>query len=73
MISKDSVVFSTANPENRYIRLSNIRDTNNLRDVYIRNLLLGGGKENIYEETDAYEIGRALRKAWRQDGSKEEQ
>ena len=73
MISKDSVVFSTANPENRYIRLSNIRDTNNLRDVYIRNLLLGGGKENIYEETDAYEIGRALRKAWRQDGKQEEQ
>ena len=73
MISMDSVVFSTANPENRYIRLSNIRDTNNLRDVYIRNLLLGGGKENIYEVTDAYAIGRALRKAWRQDGKQEEQ
>ncbi len=65
MIDKNSIVFSTSNPDNRYIRMTNIRDTNNLRDVYIRSLLLGGRKENICEETDSYEIGRALRKAWR--------
>lgn len=67
MIDKDSVVFSTSNPENRYIRMTNIKNTNNLRDVYIRSILLGGTKENIYEETDSHEIGMALRKAWRED------
>ncbi len=67
MIDKDSVVFSTSNPENRYIRMTNIKNTNNLRDVYIRSILLGGTKENIYEETDSHEIGMALRKAWRDD------
>lgn len=65
MIDKDCVVFSTSNPENRYIRLTNIKNTNNLRDVYIRSILLGGTKESIYEETDSQEIGMALRRAWR--------
>ena len=67
MIDKDSVIFSTSNPGNRYIRMTNIKNTNNLRDVYIRSILLGGTKENIYEETDSHEIGLALRKAWRDD------
>lgn len=67
MIDKDSVIFSTSNPGNRYIRMTNIKNTNNLRDVYIRSILLGGTKENIYEETDSHEIGMALRKAWRDD------
>ena len=65
MIDKDSVIFSTSNPDNRYIRMTNIKNTNNLRDVYIRSILLGGTKENIYEETDSQEIGMALRRAWR--------
>ena len=70
MIDKDSVIFSTSNPDNRYIRMTNIKNTNNLRDVYIRSILLGGTKENIYEETDSHEIGMALRKAWREDEEK---
>ena len=65
MIDKNSVIFSTSNPDNRYIRMTNIKNTNNLRDVYIRSILLGGTKENIYEETDSQEIGMALRRAWR--------
>ncbi len=67
MIDKDSIIFSTANPDNRYIRMTNIKSTNNLRDVYIRSLLLGTSNENIYEETDSQEIGMALRRAWRGD------
>lgn len=73
MIDKDSIVFSTSNPDNRYIRFNNIRESNNLRDVYIRSLLLGGTKENIYEETDTYEIGRSLRRAWRSRNEEGEQ
>ena len=63
MIQKRSILFSTTNPDNRYIWLQNVKSSNNLRDVYLRSILLGGQKEEIYEETDSYEIGRAFRRA----------
>ncbi|GAB1477353.1 AAA family ATPase [Bacillota bacterium] len=63
MLNKNSIVFSTANPSNRYIRMQNIKSNNNLRDMYLRSILLGGQKENIYEETNSVEIGRAFRRA----------
>ncbi len=63
MIHKSSIVFSTTNPSNRYIRLQNIKSNHNLRDMYLRSIILGGQKEAIYEETDSVEIGRAFRRA----------
>lgn len=63
MIHKSSIVFSTTNPSNRYIRLQNIKSNHNLRDMYLRSIVLGGQKEAIYEETDSVEIGRAFRRA----------
>ncbi len=63
MINKSSIVFSTTNPSNRYIRLQNIKSNHNLRDMYLRSIVLGGQKEAIYEETDSVEIGRAFRRA----------
>ncbi|MFV0239408.1 MAG: AAA family ATPase [Lacrimispora sphenoides] len=63
MIHKSSIVFSTTNPANRYIRLQNIKSNHNLRDMYLRSIVLGGQKEAIYEETDSVEIGRAFRRA----------
>lgn len=63
MIQKRCILFSTTNPDNRYIWLQNVKSSNNLRDVYLRSILLGGQKEEIYEETDSYEIGRAFRRA----------
>lgn len=66
MLDKDSIMFSTANPEKRYIHMKNIRrGYNNLRDVYIRGITLGGQDEVIYEETDSLKIARAFRKAGR--------
>lgn len=65
MINKSSMIFTTTNPENRYIRLTNVKSTNNLRDLYLRSINLGGQKEPIYESTKEYEIRRALRKAGR--------
>lgn len=64
MLDKTSVMFSTVNPENRYIRLKNVRNSN-LRDIYLRSIILGGQDEDIYEETDTVEIGRAFRNAGR--------
>ncbi|MDR1770656.1 MAG: ATP-binding protein [Hungatella sp.] len=63
MIHKSSIVFSTTNPANRYIRLQNIKSNHNLRDMYLRSIVLGGQKEAIYAETDSVEIGRAFRRA----------
>lgn len=66
MLDKDNIMFSTANPEKRYIHMKNIRrGYNNLRDVYIRGITLGGQDEDIYEETDSLKIARAFRKAGR--------
>lgn len=63
MLSKSSIIFSTTNPSNRYIHLQNIKSNNNLRDMYLRSIILGGQKENVYAETDTVEIGRAFRRA----------
>lgn len=63
MLDKDSIMFSTANPDRRYIHMKNIKASNNLRDVYIRGITLGGQDEVIYEETDSLKIARAFRKA----------
>ncbi|MBB6714124.1 hypothetical protein [Clostridium gasigenes] len=38
---------------------------NNLRDVYLHGISLGGQKENIYEETNNYEISYAFKRAGR--------
>lgn len=63
MLNKRSIIFSTTNPSNRYIRLQNVKSNNNLRDMYLRSITLGGQKEDVYAETDSIEIGRAFRRA----------
>ena len=65
MLDKDSIMFSTANPDRRYIRMKNVKASNNLRDTYLRGITLGGQDEIIYEETDSLRIARAFRKAGR--------
>ena len=65
MIDKESIMFSTTNPDNRYIHMKNVRESNNLRNMYIRSITLGGQAEKIYEETDSLKIARAFRKAGR--------
>ncbi len=65
MLDKDSIIFSTANPDRRYIRMKNVKASNNLRDTYLRGITLGGQDEVIYEETDSLRIARAFRKAGR--------
>jgi energy-coupling factor transporter ATP-binding protein EcfA2 len=63
MLNKSSIVFSTTNPKKRYIRLQNVKTNNNLRDLYLRSITLGGQKEEVYAETDTVEMGRAFRRA----------
>lgn len=63
ILNKDSIYFTTTNLKNRYIRFSNVKSNNNLRSLYIRSILLGGQKEELYNETDNDEIRRAFRLA----------
>ena len=65
MLNKESIMFSTVNPNNRYIHMKNVKDTNNVRSMYIRSITLGGQDEIIYDETDSLKIARAFRKAGR--------
>lgn len=65
MLQKESVMFSTANANNRYIHMKNVKETNNLRSMYIRSITLGGQDEIIYKETDSLKIAKAFRKAGR--------
>ncbi|HIT89674.1 MAG TPA: ATP-binding protein [Candidatus Merdenecus merdavium] len=65
MLDKESIMFSTTNPNNRYIHMKSVRESNNLRNMYIRSITLGGQSEEIYEETDSLKIARAFRKAGR--------
>ncbi|WWU65278.1 AAA family ATPase [Clostridium baratii] len=62
-LGKDSIVFTTINPNNRYVKLTNVKNNNNLRDFYYRSLVLGGQKEGLYDETNTFEMNNAFRKA----------
>lgn len=65
VLSKEKIVFSTANPKNRYLAIKGVGTNNNLRDFYLRTVLLGGQDEVVYEETDLVDMKRAFRKAGR--------
>lgn len=61
VLDKRSVVFTTTNPEERFIRLKNIKTCNNLRDVYLRSIFVGGQEYELYDETSKTDIARAIR------------
>lgn len=65
MLPRQCIVFSTANPKNRYIRMQMLKRQRNLRDAYLRCITLGGQEECVYQETDSIKIARAFRNAGR--------
>lgn len=68
-LDKGFVAFTTTNPSNRYIRFSNVKPNNNLRDFYYRDIMLGEQSEIVYEHTNNYEIALAFREAGEFSGS----
>lgn len=68
-LDRGFIAFTTTNPENRYIRLVNIKSNNNLRDFYYRDIVLGEQSEVVYEPTNNYEIALAFREAGELSGS----
>lgn len=67
VLDKENIYFSTVNPKNKYIRFSGVKETNNLRNMYLRAIDLGGQKEVVYESTSPYKISKAFRKAGKID------
>ncbi|GAB2027959.1 AAA family ATPase [Lactovum odontotermitis] len=63
VLPTNCVVFSTTNPENRYIRMKGVKRTNNLRDFYLRAIQLGGQSEELYVGQTTSKIRMALIKA----------
>ena len=68
-IDKSFVAFTTVNPENRYIRFTNVKTSNNLRDFYYRDIILGEQSEPVYEPTNNRKIAYAFLKAGDVDGA----
>ena len=68
-LDKCFIAFTTTNPQNRYIRMSNVKATNNLRNFYYRDIVLGEQNEPVYEPTNNSEIAMAFREAGNQDAS----
>ena len=62
-LDKGFIAFTTTNPMNRYIRMINVKATNNLRDFYYRDIVLGEQSEPVYETTNNSEIALAFREA----------
>lgn len=63
VIDYNSIVFSTLNPKNRFIKFANCKPTNNLRNLYLRALQIGGQKEEFYKPMDNVDLKIAFRQA----------
>lgn len=64
-INRGFTAFTTTNPNNRYIRLTNIKSNHNLRDYYFRDIQVNEQSEETYEMTHNSEISYAFREAGR--------
>lgn len=68
-IDRGFIAFTTTNPNNRYIRMANVKENNNLRDFYYRDITLGEQDEEVYESTNNEKIAFAFREAGEYLGS----
>ncbi len=63
VLKKEYVCFTTTDPDNRYMKMTGISETNNLRKVYYREIAMHEHYDNLYSETKRYRIISAMRKA----------
>lgn len=67
-LDRGFVAFTTTDPEERYVRITNLKSNNNLRATYYRNIILEDGSAQFYDATNNHKIAFAFRKAGRVDG-----
>lgn len=61
-LESNSIIFTTTDPSARYTRIKNVRATNNLRSMYLREVVLGSDDGvDLYEETNVSEIAHSMR------------
>ena len=63
VLQNEFLIYTTVNPNNRYIKSAYIKNTQNTRLSYLRSIKLGGQKEKLYNETNIYEMELAMRRA----------
>lgn len=63
VIRKRYLCFTTTNPDRRYVRLKGAGTSDNLRDAYFREIIIGEQDEELYRATKRFKIVAALRKA----------
>lgn len=63
------IVMTTTDEDDRYLRFKGNKATNNLRDQYLRTVLLGGQKHPVYQPTDRARIDAAF---WQASAKPEE-
>ena len=63
VLDKKFICFTTTNPDNRYIHMKNVGASNNLRNLYFREIQMNEQDEEIYKATKKHKIIAALRKA----------
>ncbi len=63
VLKKESLIFTTSNPDNRYIRLKGVGRTNNLRNLYLREILGNAQDEQIYDAAKRQRMIAAFMKA----------
>lgn len=63
VLKKEFVCFTTTDPNDRYMKMTGISETNNLRKVYYREIAMQDHYDNLYSETKRYRIISAMRKA----------
>ena len=62
-IDRGFIVFTTTDPNNRYMRMPNVKSNNNLRDYYFREIMLGDDDKKLYNKTDDAELAFAFKEA----------
>lgn len=63
VLNKDFIWFTTTDPDDRYIKLGGLGETNNLRRVYYREIAMHENYDNLYNDTKRNLIVSAMRKA----------
>ena len=60
VLKKENIIFTTTNPDNRYIRLKGVGHSNNLRSLYLREILGDSQDEKIYDAAKRQRMNAAF-------------
>lgn len=63
VLNRKFVCFTTTNPNNRYLKLKNIRKEKNLREAYLSEIIACNQDEELYSSAKHGKIAAALQKA----------